>query len=157
MIRSHFCGKLTQMASRHFPLYNVSGSVGLGKPNRADDVQLVRAIFTQLARVEFGDNWLAKIPTQASNMLVTSAFDDTLGQWILAFQKFYAPTLKVDGIIDPLPNASSIALETNFKSGRISTLAMMCNRLWRLDQHSYMRIGDEQRVPWVPDPSSWHR
>lgn len=101
-------------------------------------------------------DWLANVPPQASNMSVTSTFDNTLGQWILAFQKLYPRNLKADGIIDPLPNASSIALETSFKSGRISTLAMMCNRLWRLDQRSYLRIGDELRVPWVPDPNSWH-
>jgi hypothetical protein len=145
------------MPSRHLPLYNISAPVGPGKSNLPDDVRLVRAIFTQLARVEFGDNWLAKIPQQASNMSVTNTFDDTLGQWILAFQKFYPTALKPDGIIDPLPNASPIALETNFKSGKISTLAMMCNRLWRIDQRSYLRIGDEQHVPWVPDPNSWHR
>ena len=144
------------MASRYFPLYNITAPVGPGKPNQADDVRLVRAIFTQLARVDSMQDWLSSIPPQASNMSVAAGFDDTLGQWILAFQKFYPRNIKADGIIDPLPSASSIALETSFKSGRVSTLAMMCNRLWRLDQRGYMRIGDEQRVPWVPDPNSWH-
>src|SRR5271170_2638158 len=130
------------MAARYFPLYNVSAPVGPGKPNLVDDVRLVRALFTQLARVESGQDWLGNVPPQASNMSVTSTFDDTLGQWILAFQKFFPRHLKLDGIIDPLPNASALSLETSFKSGRPSTLAMMCNRLWRFDQRGYMRIGD---------------
>jgi hypothetical protein len=105
-------------------------------------------------------DWLANVPPQASNMRVSDQFDDTLEQWILAIQQFYVKNLgghvKADGIIDPMPMASSIDLATTFKSGRISTLSVMCNRLWRLDQRASMRIGDEQRVPWVPDPNSWH-
>jgi hypothetical protein len=89
-------------------------------------------------------------------MSCTGTFDDTLGQGILAFQKFFPQFLKPDGLIDPLPSASALSLKTSFKSGRLSTLAMMCKRLWRIDQRSYMRIGNEQRVPWVPDPNSWH-
>ena len=106
--------------------------------------------------VDSMQDWLSSIPPQASNMSVAAGFDDTLGQWILAFQKFYPRNIKADGIIDPLPSASSIALETSFKSGRVSTLAMMCNRLWRLDQRGYMRIGDQQRVPSGSGPNSWH-
>jgi hypothetical protein len=71
----------------------------------------------------------------------------TLQRW--AVKGYGAANFKADGIIDPMP-IHSIAVSPKFSSGRISTLAFLCNRLWRYNRDVYLRIGDDYRVPWIP-------
>ena len=86
----------------------------------------------------------------------TSRFDDTLEAWIKAYQNWLVTgfggtsNFKADGIIDPMP-IHSITVDTNFASGRIATLSMMCNQLWRFDRAAYMRIGDQDNIKWFPE------
>ena len=142
------------MASRLFPLYNIDHPVGPGKPNRQDDVRLVQALFIEASRFDVND-WLREVPPQSRSLATSGRFDETLAIWILTFQgwaakNFGRANFKVDGIIDPMPFASSIDVSATFKSGRHSTLGFLCNRVWRYDRNAYMRIGDAYHVPWIP-------
>ena len=143
------------MPSRFFPLYNIDLPVGPRMPNKLDDVLLVQALFIEVSRFDAND-WLRDIPTESWSLATSGIFDDTLKQWIWAFQRwelknFPGAPLKVDGIIHPMPKASPIDLSVHFKSGRISTLSLLCNRLWRHNRQAYLKIGDDYHVPWIPD------
>jgi hypothetical protein len=142
------------MASRFFPLYNIDQPVGPGKPNRPDDVRLVQALFIEVSRFDAND-WFKELPPGARSLATTGLFDDTLKQWIEVFQRWAAGNsgkrkFKTDGIVDPMPGPSSIAVSPTFASGRLSTLGFLCNRLWRFNRDAYLRIGDAYRIPWIP-------
>jgi hypothetical protein len=119
---------------------------------------LVQAIFIELTRFDSND-WFQNVPAQSKVLATNGKFDDTLAKWIMAFQQFYAVNfagsvhIKTDGIIDPLPAASSINVAVTFKSGRTATLSLMCNRLWKWDKRAYLAIGDAYRIPWIPEPA----
>ena len=144
------------MAKRFFPLYNIDQPVGPGKPNKHDDVRLVQALFIEVSRFDAND-WLRDVPAQARSLTTSGLFDDTLKQWILAFQRWAVKNFgggdnfKADGIIDPMPMATTIDVSLRFKSGRHSTLAFLCNRLWRYNRNAYLRIGDDYHMTWVPE------
>ena len=97
------------------------------------------------------------VPAQARSLTTSGLFDDTLKQWILAFQRWAVKNFgggdnfKADGIIDPMPMATTIDVSLRFKSGRHSTLAFLCNRLWRYNRNAYLRIGDDYHMTWVPE------
>jgi hypothetical protein len=99
--------------------------------------------------------WLQHVPAQSRTFPTSGVWDDNLKEWILAFQRWAAKgyggdaNFKVDGIVDPMP-VESIAVSPRFKSGRISILAFLCNRVWRWNRDDYLRIGDDYKVPWVP-------
>jgi hypothetical protein len=145
------------MPSRFFPIYNIDQPVGPGKANKPDDVRLVQALLVELSRFDRA-LWISQIPKEALVLATTGVFDGVLEQWILALQKWLvsnfggAANWKADGVIDPMPLVGSISTVAKFKSGRISTLSMICNRLWKYDRDAYVRIGDEYRVPWIPSP-----
>ena len=142
------------MPSRFFPLYNVDQPVGPGRTNKPDDVRLVQALLIELSRFE-GADWFALVPQEKRGLATTGTFDSTLEAWILAFQNFLVSNLggvkywKADGVIDPMP-AGALSASSQFRSGRYSTLSMICNRLWKLNRDAYLRIGDDYRVPWIP-------
>lgn len=140
------------MPSRFFPIYNIDQPVGLNKANKPDDVRLIQALFIEIARYDIKD-WLANVPPDARTLTTSGIFDDTLGRWILEFQRWHktAFALRVvdDGIIDPMP-VESIAVSPHFQNGVLSTLAFLCNRLWRWNRNVYLRIGDDYNVPWFP-------
>ena len=140
------------MPSRLFPLYNIDQPVGPGKPNKPDDVRLVQALLIEVSRFD-AHIWLQDVPAQARSLKTSGSFDDTLGQWIWALQRWAVKNFgnfKADGIIDPMRMTSTIDVSVQFKSGRNSTLGLLCNRLWRYNRNAYMRIGDDYRVPWIP-------
>jgi hypothetical protein len=143
------------MSSRLFPLYNIDQPVGPGKPNMPDDVRLVQALLIELSRFD-GSLWVQDVPAQTRSLATSGSFSDTLGQWILALQRWAVKNFgggsnfKADGIIHPMPMASTIDVSTHFKSGRISILSFVCNRLWKYNRDAYLRIGDDYRVPWIP-------
>ena len=143
------------MSKRFFHIYNIDAPVGPGKTNRNDDVRLVQNLLIELSRFAAND-WVASIPPQQRNLSTTGRFDDLLELWIKAYQNWLvkgfggSSVFMADGIIDPLPT-HSITANTSFNSGRIATLAMLCNQLWRYDHNVYMRIGEQDRLPWIPD------
>ena len=143
------------MAKRFFPLYNIDQPVGPNKQNLPDDVLLIQNLFIELSRF-YADDWMKNIPTSQRSLATSRQFDDTLANWIRVYQNwlvtgFGGPSnFRADGIVDPMP-IHSIALDPNFTSGRISTLAMMCNQLWRFDHGAYMRIGDSYNIKWFPE------
>ena len=143
------------MAKRFFPIYNIDAPVGPGKTNRNDDVRLVQNLLIELSRFAATD-WVASIPPQQRTLSTTGRFDDLLELWIKSYQNWLVKgyggnsVFMADGIIDPLPT-HSITANTSFNSGRIATLAMLCNQLWRYDHNVYMRIGEQDRLPWIPD------
>jgi hypothetical protein len=142
------------MPSRFFPLYNIDQPIGPGQPNKRDDVRLVQALFIEVSRFDVND-WFQEVPQQARSLKTSGVFDENLKQWILALQRwsvksYGSASFKADGIIHPMP-IQNIALTPHFKSGRISTLAFLCNRLWRWNRAAYLRIGDDYNVPWVPE------
>src|SRR5262245_11132922 len=143
------------MPSRFFPLYNIDQPIGPGMPNKLDDVLLVQALFIEVSRFDAND-WLQDIPIDSRSLSTSGIFDDTLKQWIWAFQRWAVKRyggsfFKADGIIHPMPVASPIDLSVQFKSGRHSTLAFLCNRLWRHNRQAYLKIGDDYNVPWLPE------
>ena len=146
------------MPSRFFPMYNIDQPVGPGKPNKADDVRLVQALLILMSR--FMPDVVTQLPVRARTLATTATFDDTLEQWILAYQRYAAKwfkgyaSVKVDGVIDPMPRDSPNNLTVHFKSGRLSTLAILCWDLWKSDRKAYLAIGDDYRIPWVPSPSA---
>ncbi len=143
------------MPSRFFPIYNVDQPIGPGKPNKPDDVRLVQALLVELSRYDRND-WFAGIPRDSVSLATTGVFDNVLGTWILTLQNWLVANFgggsvwKADGVIDPMPLVASISAVVKFKSGRYSTLFMICNRLWKFDRSAYLRIGDDYRVPWIP-------
>jgi len=143
------------MPSRFFPLYNIDQPVGPGKANKPDDVRLVQALLIELSRFDQND-WVALIPRGSLGLATTGTFDSTLETWILALQNFLVSNLggvklwKADGVIDPMPPAGPVSTSSRFQSGRFSTLAMICNRLWKRNRDAYLGIGDQYRVPWIP-------
>lgn len=143
------------MAKRFFPIYNIDQPVGPGKSNRSDDVRLVQNLFIELSRFAVTD-WVSNIPVQQRNLSTTGRFDDQLELWIKAYQDWLvkgfggSANFMSDGIIDPLP-MHTITADTNFNSGRIATLAMLCNQLWRYNHNIYLRIGEQDNLPWIPD------
>lgn len=140
------------MPSRYFPMYNIDQPVGPNKPNQPDDVRLIQALFIEIARFDAKD-WLANVPVENRMLTTSGLFDDTLRCWILEFQTWHKKAFGLpvvdDGIIDPMP-IDSIAVSPHFKTGVISTLAFLCNRLWRWNRSVYLRIGDDYHVRWVP-------
>jgi hypothetical protein len=139
------------MPSRLFPLYNIDQPVGPGKANKPDDVRLVQALMIELSRFDIGD-WVGQIPAQQRTLSTSGIFDDTLKQWVLAFQtwsKQHVGNYMLDGIIDPMPT-QEFYVTTHFKGGHISTLGYLCLRLWNFNRDAYLRIGDDYRVPWIP-------
>lgn len=143
------------MAKRFFPIYNIDTPVGPGKPNRVDDVRLVQNLLIELSRFAVTD-WVVNIPSERRNLASSGRFDDLLEFWIKAYQNWLVKgfggtaVFKSDGIIDPLP-IHNIVADTNFASGRIATLAMLCNQLWRYDHNIYLRIGEQDKLPWIPE------
>jgi hypothetical protein len=143
------------MAKRFFPLYNLDQPVGPGKPNLPDDVRLVQNLFIELSRF-YANDWYKDIPPEQRGLSTTSRFDDQLESWIKTYQNwlvkgFGGPaSFRADGIIDPMI-VHSISLDVSFKSGRISTLAMLCNQLWRFDRNAYLRVGDLDNMKWFPE------
>ena len=142
------------MASRFFPLYNIDRPVGPGKPNLPADVRLLQALFIEVARFDARD-WFQDLPVPSRSLTTSGFWDDKLGEWILAFQRWAFQgyggdaVFKVDGVVDPMP-IESIAVSPRFVSRRISILAFLCNRVWRWNRAAYLRIGDDYNVPWVP-------
>ena len=111
------------MAKRFFPLYNIDQPVGPGKPNKHDDVRLVQALFIEVSRFDAND-WLRDVPAQARSLTTSGLFDDTLKQWILAFQRwavknfgggdnFTASGHESMGIDIDLPGLLNVCLEEN--------------------------------------------
>ena len=144
------------MAKRFFPLYNLDQPVGPGKPNLPDDVRLVQNLFIELSRFYANIDWHKDIPQDQRNLSTTSRFDDQLETWIKTYQNWLVKgfggtaNFRSDGVIDPMP-VHSIAVDVVFKSGRISTLSMMCNQLWRFDRNTYFRVGDGDNMKWFPE------
>lgn len=143
------------MPVRFFPLYNIDQPVGPGQPNKADDVRLVQALFIEVSRYETID-WLPDLPADSRTLATTGVFDDTLALWIITFQRWAArmwgaPNFKADGVVDPMPS-QTLAPTLKFKHGHISTMSYLCNRLWRWNRAAYLRIGDDYRIPWTPEP-----
>jgi hypothetical protein len=142
------------MAWKTDPVYNIDQPVGPGKPNKPDDVRLVQALFIELSRFEAND-WVLKIPAQARSLSTSGIFDETLKQWILAFQRAASEQMggliKVDGVIDPMREilimesqyVGKTVVSGYFKSGRYSTFADLCNRLWGWNRAAYLRIGED--------------
>lgn len=145
------------MARRFFPLYNVDQPVGPGKPNLPDDVRLVQNLFIELSRFYANKDWHKNIPQNLRDLSTTSSFDDKLETWIKTFQNWIVKDLgggtkfKSDGIIDPMP-IHEIVLDVHFRSGRLSTLSVLCNHLWRHDRDVYLHIGDHDNMKWFPRP-----
>lgn len=142
------------MAVRFFPLYNIDQPVGPGRANRPDDVRLVQALMIEVSRFDAND-WVADLPSANRTLSTSATFDDRLATWILTFQRwcvkgYGGSNFKADGVVDPMPAMSSVAVRMNFASGRISTLGFLCNRLWRHNRQAYMKIGDDYGIPWVP-------
>src|ERR1700752_5123425 len=79
--------KEDRMSSRFFPLYNIDQAVGPGKPNMPDDVRLVQALLIELSRFD-RSLWVQDVPAQARSLATSGSFSDTLGQWILALQRW---------------------------------------------------------------------
>jgi hypothetical protein len=141
------------MATRFFPIYNIDEAVGPRQPNRGDDVRLIQAIFIELSRFS-GLDWSQNLPARSRSLAMTGLFDTKLEQWIVEFQNAVVPAFasefKSDGIIDPLLQAGNLSFGNDFKLGRHATLAFLCNHLWRCNPTAYMKIGEDNSIPWYP-------
>jgi hypothetical protein len=132
-------------------MYNIAKAVGSFRPNQTEDVKLIQSLLKTLKQV--GDPNLEG----TGAITVTGVFTPTLGQTILTYQKkcvSNGATMVMDGVVDPLPSKSGLEgdWDKTYGSGAMSTLSVLCYRLFRKSPNLYFKIGEELNLPWKPDP-----
>jgi hypothetical protein len=127
------------MAHGQPPVWNVGAAVGFGKPNRPDDVGLVRRMLLALAAGG------AAFTPPAVPLPRDGPFDATLSAWIRAFQTALARQspgkFVVDGIVSPMPSPVGPDWSAKFPSGALSTLAAMNISLRQRNRAAHSQAG----------------
>jgi len=126
------------MANRLEQFYNVDQAVGKGKPNRQDDVLLVRFMLSALKGSGAADVINFNPP---GTLPLVDYWDQQLTDWIIAFQSSTrnpATRTVVDGIVDPARGTAT----------QLSTIAHSCYTIVLLNRAYKAGNGESHAALW---------